>query len=234
MQNLAENKCEMGATAQYVKRAADQSADFNGRLPFTDLWLKTTVKVTLEILGKKCISRTDFWNEETKEGVSFVLNAQPAQEEEESEAFWNTGSPYASGEGFLPTKMEVSDDAEQNTPKTKEAEARTREAETSSTNVETMNLEEVHSVVDEFVENDKQNEDRKNTEQYDKSDSDGKQFSSEREAQKLSEAEENLEHGKDTGVKHISFNLWPKNDCEGFKAALERATRTFFENLTFC
>ena len=55
--------------------------------------------------------------------LKFVLNAQTAEEEEKSEAFWNTGSPYASGEGFLPTKMEVSDDAQQNMPKTKEAEA---------------------------------------------------------------------------------------------------------------
>ena len=37
MQNLAENGGEMGATAQYVKRAADQGADFNGSAPFTNL-----------------------------------------------------------------------------------------------------------------------------------------------------------------------------------------------------
>ena len=43
-----------------------------------------------------------------------------------------------------------------------------------------------------------------------------------------------MERGKDTGVEHISFNSWPKNDCEGFKAALERATRMFFDNLSFC
>mmetsp|Transcript_1110 Transcript_1110/g.1364 ORF Transcript_1110/g.1364 Transcript_1110/m.1364 type:complete len:94 (+) Transcript_1110:277-558(+) len=59
----------------------------------------------------------------------------------------------------------------------------------------------------------------------------------EREAQQfwknLSEAEENLEHGKDTGVQHIIFNSWPKNDCEGCKAALERATRMFFDNISF-
>ena len=35
----------------------------------------------------------------------------------------------------------------------------------------------------------------------DESDLDGKKFSSEREVQKLSEAEENLEHGKDTVVE---------------------------------
>ena len=102
--------------------------------------------------------------------------------------------------------MEVSDDAQQNMLKTKEAEEKTTEAETRSTNVEIMGLEEVHSTVDEFVENNKQNEDRKNTEHSDESDSGEKKFSSEREVQKLSEAEENLEHGKDTGVKHVGFN----------------------------
>lgn len=50
------------------------------------------------------------------------------------------------------------------------------------------------------MENDKQYEDRKNTEHFDESDSGEKKFSSERKAQKLSEAEENLEHGKDKAV----------------------------------
>ena len=50
--------------------------------------------------------------------------------------------------------------------------------------------------------------------------------------QKLSEAEENLEHGNDAGVKHVGFNC--SNTCEGIKAALERAIRIFFENLSFC
>ena len=86
--------------------------------------------------------------------------------------------------------------------RSKEAKAKTKEAETSSTNVETISFEEVHSAVYEFVENDKQNEDRKNTEHSDESDSGEKKFSSERKLQKLSEAEENLEHGKDT-VVHI-------------------------------
>ena len=36
IQNPAENEGEMGATAQYVKRAADQGTNFNGRLSFTD------------------------------------------------------------------------------------------------------------------------------------------------------------------------------------------------------
>ena len=84
--------------------------------------------------------------------------------------------------------------------RSKEAKAKTKEAETSSTNVETTSFEEVHSAVYEFVENDKQNEDRKNTEHSDESDSGEKKFSSERKLQKLSEAEENLEHGKDTVV----------------------------------
>ena len=53
--------------------------------------------------------------------------------------------------------------------RSKEAKAKTKEAETSSTNVETIRLEEVHSTADVFVENDKQNEDRKNTEQSDES-----------------------------------------------------------------
>ena len=116
--------------------------------------------------------------------------------------------------------------------RSKEAEAKTKEAETSSTNVETISLKEVHSTVDEFVENDKQNEDRKNTEHSDESDSGVMKFSSEREVQKLSEAEENLEHGKDTVVKHIGFNC--SNTCEGITAALERAIRMYFENLSFC
>ena len=97
--------------------------------------------------------------------------------------------------------MEVSDDAQQNMLKTKEAEEKTTEAETRSTNVEIMGLEEVHSTVDEFVENNKQNEDRKNTEHSDESDSREKKISSERKVQKLSEAEENLEHGKGTVVQ---------------------------------
>ena len=37
MQNLAENGGEMGATAQYVKRVADQGGDFNGNASYTDL-----------------------------------------------------------------------------------------------------------------------------------------------------------------------------------------------------
>lgn len=53
--------------------------------------------------------------------------------------------------------MEISDDAQKNIPKTKEVEANTTEAEMSSTNVETMGLEEVHSTIDEFLENNKQN-----------------------------------------------------------------------------
>ena len=52
------------------------------------------------------------------------------------------------------------------------------------------------------MENDKQNEDRKNTEHSDESDSREKKFSSERKVQKLSEAEDNVEHGKGT-VVHI-------------------------------
>ena len=39
MQNLAENGGEMGATTKYVKGATYQGADFNGRLPFTNLWV---------------------------------------------------------------------------------------------------------------------------------------------------------------------------------------------------
>ena len=61
-------KGEMAATAEYVKRAAIQGADFNDRLPFTDLWLKMTVKATVEILGEDRIDRIDSWNQETKEG----------------------------------------------------------------------------------------------------------------------------------------------------------------------
>ena len=83
--------------------------------------------------------------------------------------------------------------------RSKEAEAKTKEAETSSTNVETISFEEVHSTVDEFVENDKPNEDRKNTEQSDESEFGGKKLSSEREVQKRSEGEENLEHEKGHG-----------------------------------
>ena len=100
MQNLAENEGEMGATAKYVKRATYQGADFNGRLPFTNLWVKTIVQANVQIFRKERISRINFWNQETKEGVSFVLNVQMAEQEEKSEAFWNTSSPYCSGEGL--------------------------------------------------------------------------------------------------------------------------------------
>ena len=54
----------------------------------------------MQIFRKERISRINFWNQETKEGVSFVLNVQIAEQEEKSEAFWNTGSLYCSGEGL--------------------------------------------------------------------------------------------------------------------------------------
>ena len=72
MQNLAENGGEMGATARYLKRAADQG--FNGNSPFTDLWLQLTVKTAVEIIGKDRFSRIEIWNQKTKVEVSFVLS----------------------------------------------------------------------------------------------------------------------------------------------------------------
>jgi len=68
MQNSAENGGEMEATAQYLKRAADQG--FNGNSPFTDLWLQLTLKTTVEVIGEDRISRIEIWNL----AVSFVLS----------------------------------------------------------------------------------------------------------------------------------------------------------------
>ena len=55
-------------------------------------------------------------------------------------------------------------------------------------NVETMSSKEIQSTIREFLNNDEQNEDRKNTEQSDESKFGGKKLSSEREVQKRSEA----------------------------------------------
>ena len=41
-----------------------------------------------------------FLESRNKERASFVLNVQMAEQEEKSEAFWNTSSPYCSGEGL--------------------------------------------------------------------------------------------------------------------------------------
>ena len=53
--------------------------------------------------------------------------------------------------------------------------------------------------------------------------------------QKRSQAEENLEHGKGTGVQHIGFRCeGMRNIGEGFEAVLERAVRMFCRNLLYC
>ena len=59
MQNLAENGVKMGDAAQYVKRVADQGGDFNGNASYTDLWLKMTMKATVEIFGNDRITRIE-------------------------------------------------------------------------------------------------------------------------------------------------------------------------------
>ena len=63
----------MGA-AQYLKRVADKGGDFNGNLSYTDLWLQTTMKATVQIFGNDRITRIEIWNQETKQWISFLLS----------------------------------------------------------------------------------------------------------------------------------------------------------------
>ena len=71
---FAENEGEMCISARYVKRVAVKDVDFNSGRTFTYLWLKSTVLATVQIVGKQSISGIDFWNQDTKDWVSFVLN----------------------------------------------------------------------------------------------------------------------------------------------------------------
>ena len=132
----------MGAIAQYVKRAADQGGDFNGSFPFTDIQLKMTVKATVEILGEARIVRISFWNQETKERLSVVLNDG---QEEKSEGLRNTGSVFVPGERFLSAVAEGVSGAErqgQRQRETKVEEDLTNSGE-KSTEVEKMSLANV-------------------------------------------------------------------------------------------
>ena len=64
----------MGETVQYMKRVAEKGGDFNGNASYTDLWLKMTMKATVEIFGNDRITRIEVWNQETKQWISFLLN----------------------------------------------------------------------------------------------------------------------------------------------------------------
>ena len=90
MQNLAENGGEMGETVQYMKRVAEKGGDFNGNASYTDLWLKMTMKATVETFGNDRITRIEMWNQETKQWISFLLN-DGANLREEAEVWRPSG-----------------------------------------------------------------------------------------------------------------------------------------------
>ena len=143
IQNLAENGGEMGDTAQYVKRLAEQGGDFNGNASYTDLWLKMTMKATVEIFGNDRITRIEMWNQETKQWISFLLSDLRS----DAAVFFPTAGVAAD----VKTTEKIDDESDlggkKTSSETKVEQDLTNSGE-KSTEVETMSYERLAEAVD--------------------------------------------------------------------------------------
>ena len=246
----------MGA-AQYLKRVADKGGDFNGNLSYTDLWLQTTMKATVQIFGNDRITRIEIWNQETKQWISFLLSGGSSLREE-AEVWPPSG--YGKQESKEELGVEKNDvestttvvDEDTSTSTTlgdagRPVEQKMFEEETA---VETMSYEKLAKAVDEqkaadegeadCVEAADTNVETMSVEQIVKhmeQEVDQLQnLSEDKKDMKQNKVEEDVEHGEDTvgatGVQHVCFNAITTRN--GREAAMQQAARMFNQKIEFC